>query len=153
LPIYARLVHSASTRRSFFGSRHDVYQEFEMSHLSTRRRAVRVAAIRGIAALACGGTLSLAQAQAPGSVRIELAPTLEASAPGTPVPKAQYQSSFDGLPTGIEQAVVDWRAANATVGQFKRGHVDLLKWEEEQVRQKPVPSGMPDMPCCKGTKP
>lgn len=125
-----------------------------MSHLSTRRRAVRAAATRGIVALFFwGGALGLAQAQAPGSVRIELAPTLEASAPGTPVPKAQYQSSFDGLPAGIEQAVVDWRAANAAVGQFKRGHVDLLKWEEEQARQKPVPPSMPDMPCCKGMKP
>ena len=125
-----------------------------MSHLSTQRRAVRTAATRRITALVFWVVgLGLAQAQAPGSVRIDPVPTLEVSAPGTPVPKAQYQSIFDGLPTGVEQSVVDWRAANATVGQFKRGHVDLLKWEEEQVRQKPVPSGMPDMPCCKGTKP
>ena len=124
-----------------------------MSHLSTRRRAVRVAAIRGITALVWGGTLGLAQAQAPGSVRIDPVPTLEVSAPGTPVPKAQYQSIFDGLPTGIEQTVVDWRAANASVGQFKRGHVDILKWEEEQARQTPVPSAKPDMPCRKEMKP
>jgi hypothetical protein len=139
-------------RRSF-GTRHHVFQEFEMSHLSTQRRVVRLAATRGITALVSWGALGLAQAQAPGSVRIDPAPTLEASAPGTPVPKAPYRSAFDGLPTGIEQTVVDWRAANATVGQFKRGHVDLLKWEEEQAQQKPVPPGMPDMPCCKGTKP
>ena len=125
-----------------------------MSHLLTQRRAVRTAANKGIAALVFWEMgLGLAQTQAPSSVRIDPLPTMEASAPGTLVPKAQYQSPFDGLPTGVEQSVVDWRAANATVGQFKRGHVDLLKWEEEQVRQKPVPSGMPDMPCCKGTKP
>jgi hypothetical protein len=125
-----------------------------MSHFSTQRRVVRTAANRGIAALVFWEVgLGLAQAQAPGNVRIDPVPTLEVSAPGTPVPKAQYQSVFDGLPTGIEQSAVDWRAANATVGQFKRGHADLLKWEEEQVRQKPVPPGMPDMPCCKGTKP
>ena len=125
-----------------------------MSHLSTQRRVVRTAATRRITALVFWVVgLGLAQAQAPGSVRIDPLPTMEASAPGTPVPKAQYQSTFDGLPTGVEQSVVDWRDANANVGQFKRGHADLLKWEEEQVRQKPVPPGMPDMPCCKGTKP
>ena len=126
-----------------------------MSHLSTQRRAVRTAANRGIAALVFWEVgLGLAQAQVPGNVRIDPVPTLEASAPGTLVPKAQYQSTFDGLPTGVEQSVVNWRAANATVGQFKRGHVDLLKWEEEQARQKPVSPGIPDMPCCKkGTKP
>ena len=125
-----------------------------MSHFSTQRRAVRTAATRRITALVFWAVgLGLAQAQAPGSVRIDPLPTMEASAPGTPVPKAQYQSTFDGLPTGVEQSVVDWRDANANVGQFKRGHADLLKWEEEQVRQKPVPPGMPDMPCCKGTKP
>lgn len=125
-----------------------------MSHLSTQRRVVRTAATRRITALVFWVVgLGLAQAQAPGSVRIDPLPTMEASAPGTPVPKAQYQSTFDGLPTGVEQSVVDWRAANANVGQFKRGHVDLLKWEEEQARQKTAPPGMPDMPCCKGTKP
>jgi hypothetical protein len=24
---------------------------------------------------------------------------------------------------------VDWKKANADVGQFKRGHVDILQWE------------------------
>jgi hypothetical protein len=125
-----------------------------MSHLSTLRRAVRSAANRGIAALVFWAVgLGLAQAQAPGNVRIDPVPTLEVSAPGTPVPKAQYRSAFDGLPTGIEQTVVDWRDANANVGQFKRGHVDILKWEEEQARQTPAPSAKPDMPCCKEMKP
>ena len=42
------------------------------------------------------------------------------------------------LPQGVETTALDWKAANAAVGQFKRGHADLLKWEQEQARR-PAP--------------
>lgn len=40
-------------------------------------------------------------------------------------------------------APLDWRQANDTVGRFQRGHVDILRWEEAQHQdpaQPPAPS-------------
>lgn len=34
---------------------------------------------------------------------------------------------------GQEGAVQDWRQANETVGQFPRGHADVLRWEKSQT--------------------
>jgi hypothetical protein len=48
------------------------------------------------------------------------------------VPPVVYQSVFADTPTGVEMQSVDWKKTNAQVGQFKRGHVDILKWEESQ---------------------
>jgi hypothetical protein len=91
------------------------------------------------------GTLALASfgaaAQGAGSVRITTEPTLLASNPATPVPSVDYRSPFQDIPKGIETHVVDWKTSNATVGQFKRGHADLLKWEAEQTRDQPQSSG------------
>lgn len=50
----------------------------------------------------------------------------------SPVPAVQYRSVFADTPTGVEQESVDWKKANAEVGQFRRGHVDILKWEAQQ---------------------
>lgn len=58
--------------------------------------------------------------------------------PTAPVPPVVYQSVFADTPKGVETQTIDWKKANAEVGQFKRGHVDILKWEEAQT-QKPVP--------------
>jgi outer membrane protein TolC len=44
---------------------------------------------------------------------------------------AQIPPAVPVAPTAPEPA---WRAANAAVGQFPRGHADLLKWEQEQAR-------------------
>ncbi len=63
-----------------------------------------------------------------------------------------YRSVFADTPTGVETQSADWKKANAEVGQFKRGHVDILKWEEAQTQkqmpvQKPLPTPMsPQMP-------
>jgi hypothetical protein len=88
--------------------------------------------------LALSGTLALtpfgASAQGAGSVRINTEPTRLASSPATPVPSVDYRSPFQDIPKGVEATVMDWKTSNATVGQFKRGHVDLLKWESEQAR-------------------
>ena len=58
--------------------------------------------------------------------------------PGASVPPIVYQSVFNQSPTGVETKSVDWKKANTEVGQFKRGHVDILKWEESQLKDKPV---------------
>lgn len=60
------------------------------------------------------------------------------------VPPVVYQSVFNQSPTGVETKSVDWKKANAEVGQFKRGHVDILKWDESQAKDKPA--GKPAMP-------
>ena len=64
--------------------------------------------------------------------------------PGASVPPVVYQSVFNQSPVGVETQSVDWKKANAEVGQFKRGHVDILKWEESQAKDKsaPKPDGM-----------
>ena len=58
--------------------------------------------------------------------------------PAAPVPPVVYQSVFADTPKGVEMQTADWKKANAEVGQFTRGHVDILKWEEAQIA-KPVP--------------
>ena len=65
-------------------------------------------------------------------------PTTQAASPDTPVPPALYRSAFAHLPTGVEQRSVDWKAANAIVGQFPRGHADLLKWERANPASSPA---------------
>lgn len=50
------------------------------------------------------------------------------------VPGVVYQSVFANTPTGVEMESADWKKANAEVGQFKRGHVDILKWDEAQEK-------------------
>ena len=81
-----------------------------------------------------------AHAQAPGNVRLDSTPTLQASQASTPVPAVAYRSVFSDLPRGVEDTVLDWKAANAAVGQFQRGHADLLKWEQEQARKSAPPA-------------
>jgi hypothetical protein len=51
------------------------------------------------------------------------------------VPLANYQSVLRGLPQGVESQSTDWRSANDAVGQFKRGHIDLLKLENAPPAQ------------------
>ena len=53
--------------------------------------------------------------------------------PVAPVPPVSYQSVFVDTPKGVETQTEDWKKANAEVGQFKRGHIDILKWEEAQT--------------------
>ncbi|MCF8154012.1 MAG: hypothetical protein K9J34_07710 [Rhodoferax sp.] len=62
-------------------------------------------------------------------------PALQAASPQTQVPLANYQSTLRGLPQGVESQSTDWRSANDTVGQFKRGHIDLLKLENAPPSQ------------------
>jgi hypothetical protein len=69
--------------------------------------------------------------------------------PAAPVPRIEYRCAFAGTPRGIEEGGVEWKQANAEVGRFPRGHVDLLKWEEAQGAQRgstPQPAPTPSAP-------
>lgn len=99
-----------------------------------------------LAALALPAGVNLAQAQAAPYPRLDPQPTAQAANPDTPVPPALYRSVFAGLPTGVEQTSLDWKKANADVGQFKRGHLDLLKWEQEQAKAQPKAPDRPSSP-------
>ncbi len=57
--------------------------------------------------------------------------------PAAAVPPVVYQSVFADTPQGVEMQTTDWKKANAEVGQFRRGHVDILKWEEANPPAKP----------------
>ena len=52
--------------------------------------------------------------------------------PAAFVPPARYRSVFADTHTGVEQDSVDWKKANADVGEFRNGFVDILKWESAQ---------------------
>ncbi|WP_294770525.1 hypothetical protein [uncultured Rhodoferax sp.] len=107
-----------------------------------RVRAYRTLAIP----LLAGASALAAHAQAPGSLRLDPGPTLQASQASSPVPAALYRSVFADLPQGVEDTVLDWKAANAAVGQFPRGHADLLKWEQEQARKAAPPANRRTQP-------
>lgn len=68
--------------------------------------------------------------------------------PAAAVPPVVYQSVFADTPQGVEMQTTDWKKANAEVGQFRRGHVDILKWEEANPPAtppaKPAKPAMPD---------
>jgi len=88
-----------------------------------------------LAALALPTAFSLAPAQAAALYpTLDPQPTAQAASPDTPVPPALYRSAFANLPAGVEQTSVDWKTSNAIVGQFPRGHADLLKWERAQEK-------------------
>lgn len=91
--------------------------------------------------LSMGSASAFAQAapQLSSYPRLDPRPTERAANPATPVPAATYRSVFAGLPAGVEQTAGDWKKSNADVGQFKRGHADLLKWEQSQGSQPAAP--------------
>jgi len=41
------------------------------------------------------------------------------------------------------EASIEWRRANDAVGQFRRGHADILKWEEANRHDSEEPAGTP----------
>jgi hypothetical protein len=71
--------------------------------------------------------------------------------PQAQVPSVSYRSVFKETSLGVEKDTIDWRKANDEVGRFTRGHIDILKWEEQQTQmgtppmQKPMaePTAMP----------
>ncbi|WP_341906248.1 hypothetical protein [Polaromonas sp. YR568] len=93
-----------------------------------------------LAALAATSHVAAQMAPYP---QVDPQPALQAADPATPVPATLYRSVFRDLPSGVEQDSVDWKKANADVGQFRRGHVDLLKWEQANSRN---PAAVPAAP-------
>lgn len=63
--------------------------------------------------------------------------TAQVSNPSIPVPAVAYRSAFATFPRGVESGQVDWKATNQAVGQFKRGHMDLLQWEQGRATVPP----------------
>jgi hypothetical protein len=62
-----------------------------------------------------------------------MAPATESAAnPAVQVPPVNYRSVFKDTSLGVEKDTDDWRKANDEVGKFLRGHVDILKWEEQE---------------------
>lgn len=99
-----------------------------------------------LAALALPALACLAPAQAAALYpTLDPQPTAQAASADTPVPPALYRSAFAGLPAGVEQTSVDWKTSNAIVGQFPRGHADLLKWERANPAS-PASSASPASP-------
>ncbi|KRH98488.1 hypothetical protein [Curvibacter sp. PAE-UM] len=44
----------------------------------------------------------------------------------------RYQPMAPVGASALVQEVQDWKAANAAVGQYPRGHRDIVKWEKAQ---------------------
>ncbi len=42
-------------------------------------------------------------------------------------------TSAPELPTQIDEAIRRWQSANRAVAEFPRGHIDLLRWEQQQA--------------------
>lgn len=68
-----------------------------------------------------------------GSAFAQGAPAPQAADPAATVPAVSYRSVFADLPTGVEAGREDWKKANNDVGRFTRGHVDILKSEQQQA--------------------
>jgi hypothetical protein len=93
-----------------------------------------------LALLCTLSTTAFAQTTPPAS---SAAPSV--SDPSAPVPELSYRSVFKETSLGVERDSDDWRKANDDVGKFLRGHIDILKWEEQQSAQ-PLQPSMPPKP-------
>jgi hypothetical protein len=86
----------------------------------------------------CWAGSALGQPTLPVGLPADPRPTAQALDPRTPVPPAIYQSSLTGVQRGVDDVRLDWRRANDEVGQFKRGHIDLLKLEQPPAAGQPT---------------
>jgi hypothetical protein len=75
------------------------------------------------AATMCAGVASIALAQDNAAL----------TRPDTAVPPVSYRSVFKETSLGVEKDTDNWRKANDEVGKFTRGHLDILKWEEQEA--------------------
>jgi hypothetical protein len=79
-------------------------------------------------ALACALLWQISAAQ------IASTPSAASAAnPTAKVPAVEYRSVFKETSLGVEKDTDNWRKANDEVGKFTRGHVDILKWEEQEA--------------------
>ena len=86
----------------------------------------------------CLGALAAAASMAAPAQR----PPPDPSQADAKVPAPVYRSVFQDTPRGVSEDLEDWKKANAQVGQFPRGHADLLKWEAAR-QPSPVPATPP----------
>jgi hypothetical protein len=79
------------------------------------------------------------------AAQMATAPSADTAAnPAAKVPTVAYRSVFKETSLGVEKDSADWRKANEEVGKFTRGHVDILKWEEQEAAQAmKAPAGKP----------
>ena len=47
-------------------------------------------------------------------------------------------ASAPELPTQVDEAIRRWQAANRAVAEFPRGHIDLLRWEQQRASTAPA---------------
>ena len=95
-------------------------------------RAGRLGAV-GVVLLACTWPAAWSQTQganAPSSAHVH------GLRPGTPSNAAPSAKPVPSSPT--------WQDANRAVGQFPRGHVDLLRWEQNNMPPIPDTPAHPD---------
>ena len=94
----------------------------------------------GLAALATSSPAAWAQAHdgslPPASSSAGLTGAIDPAAASLPLRHAALPPSG-----AVETELTDWRQANAAVGEFPNGHVDILRWEAAQAgRSTPAPS-------------
>lgn len=71
----------------------------------------------------------------------------EVSDPAAPVPAPIYHPAWTSAqPRGVAEGSADWLRANAEVGQFRRGHADLVRWEARQPAAPQGSSATPEPP-------
>jgi hypothetical protein len=101
--------------------------------MSTHRiYQLRYIAARTSLALACALLWQPSAAQTPIATSTS-STTAFAHDPAAKVPTVEYRSVFKETSLGVEKDSTDWRKANDEVGKFSRGHVDILKWEEQEA--------------------
>lgn len=64
--------------------------------------------------------------------------------PRAVVPPVAYQPMASAGASGLVSDREDWKAANATVGQYPRGHLDVIKWERAQDAARPASPATPE---------
>jgi hypothetical protein len=67
-----------------------------------------------------------------------------AVSPSVPVPPVPYAPMAPVGASTLVQALDDWKGANATVGQYPRGHLDVIKWERAQDAARPASPATPE---------
>jgi len=63
-----------------------------------------------------------------------------------PVPVIAYQPLEPVGASALVQELQDWKAANAAVGQYPRGHRDIVKWEKAQLPAPAAAMPTPEAP-------
>lgn len=75
---------------------------------------------------------------------MRLKPVLSVGRLGTAFACALLPLAAAAQQAGVAPPLTDWRSANEAVAQFKRGHIDLLKWESANL--KPAAEAQPPAP-------